>query len=86
VAAPVQFGLPTPNALKEPHELPPSEENDEQPLKESWWHSEPHELQQSVHLRSGETVEPAYYRTQSDPTGTKAERRPKPEIRRLPPI
>ena len=58
----------------------------EQPLKESWWHSEPHELQQSVHLRSGETVEPAYYRTQSDPTGTKAERRPKPEIRRLPPI
>jgi hypothetical protein len=80
----VQFGVPASNYPPEPKELPVSDEQDEQPLKDSWWQNDGNGLQQSVHVPSRETVQPAYYRAQSDPNRT--DRRTQPAIRRLPPI
>jgi hypothetical protein len=83
-AAPNDF--PALDQAPAPQELPEMEGNIGRPLKESLWYPEERELMQSVHLRSGETVQPAYYRAQGDAPPESAEQPAQPEIRRLPPI
>jgi hypothetical protein len=85
VGVPVQENVPPSNQPNEPLELPPFEVDDGQPLKESWWHGEAHELQQSAHVRSGEAVQPAYYRAPGQLRGPRPEQSA-PKLRRLPPI
>jgi hypothetical protein len=82
----IQFDLPAPNRFTEPHELPASEGESEQPLNESWWQSDSNDLQQSVHVPSGETVQPAYYRAPGAAQRSRPSAQPSPVIRRLPPI
>jgi hypothetical protein len=82
----IQFDLPGSNQLTEPHELPASEGESEQPLKDSWWHNDVNDLQQSVHVPTRETVQPAYYRAPGAARRSRPDAQTSPVIRRLPPI